>query len=89
MCRKPYLKLKNIGNYCSVAKIKNHRLESTRFYETKPSPELDSFDLLIIMGDQCESMIMKKIPGLETQKRLSGRPPEQENRYWESVLAHN
>jgi hypothetical protein len=36
--------INTLGTIEEYAKIKNHRLESTRFYETKISPTIDSFD---------------------------------------------
>lgn len=42
--------LNTLGTIEEYAKIKNHPLESTRFYKTRNPPALDSFDLLIIMG---------------------------------------
>jgi GMP synthase-like glutamine amidotransferase len=42
--------INTLGTIEEYARIKGHRLESTRFYEAKSPPELDSFDLLIIMG---------------------------------------
>lgn len=42
--------INTLGTIEEYARIKSHRLESTRFYEITNHPELDSFDLLIIMG---------------------------------------
>jgi GMP synthase - Glutamine amidotransferase domain len=42
--------INTLGTIEEYAKTKNDRLESTRFYETISPPELESFDLLIIMG---------------------------------------
>jgi GMP synthase-like glutamine amidotransferase len=42
--------INTLGTIEEYAKTKNHRLESTRFYEITNPLELDSFDLLIIMG---------------------------------------
>ncbi|AKB18593.1 MULTISPECIES: type 1 glutamine amidotransferase [unclassified Methanosarcina] len=42
--------LNTLGTIEEYAKTRGYPLESTRFYETKNHPSLDSFDLLIIMG---------------------------------------
>jgi hypothetical protein len=55
--------INTLGTIEEYARIKGHRLESTRFYEAKSPPELDSFDLLSSWVVQWESTIMKKIPG--------------------------
>jgi GMP synthase-like glutamine amidotransferase len=42
--------MNRLGTIEEYATIKKHVLESTRFYEIKRPPAIDSFDLLIIMG---------------------------------------
>lgn len=58
--------INTLGTIEEYAKIKNHRLESTRFYETKNPSELDSFDLLIIMGEPIGVYDYKENPWLRT-----------------------
>ncbi len=57
-----------LGTIEEYAKTKNHRLESTRFYETKSPPELDSFDLLIIMGGPMGIYDYEENPWLRDEK---------------------
>ena len=57
-----------LGTIEEYAKIKNHQLESTRFYETKSPPELDSFDLLIIMGGPMGIYDYEENPWLRDEK---------------------
>ncbi len=42
--------INTLGTIEEYAKIENHAIESTCFYEIKSPPAIDSFDLLIIMG---------------------------------------
>lgn len=60
--------INTLGTIEEYAKIKNHRLESTRFYETKNPPELDSFDLLIIMGGPIGIYDYEENPWLRDEK---------------------
>lgn len=71
--------IKTLGAIEEYARNKNHPLESTRFYETKNSPSIDSFDLLIIMDGPIGVYEYKKNPGSETKKSLSKRQSKQEN----------
>jgi GMP synthase-like glutamine amidotransferase len=57
-----------LGTIEEYAKIKNHRLESIRFYETKCPPEPDSFDLLIIMGGPIGIYDYEENPWLRDEK---------------------
>ena len=57
-----------LGTIEEYAKIKNHQLESTRFYETKSPPKLDSFDLLIIMGGPMGIYDYEENPWLRDEK---------------------
>jgi len=57
-----------LGTIEEYARIKNHRLESTRFYETKNPPEFDSFDLLIIMGGPMGIYDYEENPWLKDEK---------------------
>lgn len=60
--------INTLGTIEEYAKTKNHRLESTRFYETKTPPELDSFDLLIIMGGPMGIYDYEENPWLRDEK---------------------
>lgn len=60
--------INTLGTIEEYAKTKNHRLESTRFYETKAPPELDSFDLLIIMGGPMGIYDYEENPWLRDEK---------------------
>ncbi|HEX2976038.1 MAG TPA: type 1 glutamine amidotransferase [Bacteroidales bacterium] len=60
--------INTLGTIEEYAKIKNHRLESTRFYEIKTPPELDSFDLLIIMGGPMGIYDYEENPWLRDEK---------------------
>lgn len=60
--------INTLGTIEEYAKTKNHRLESTRFYETKSPPELDSFNLLIIMGGPIGVYDYKENPWLKDEK---------------------
>ena len=60
--------INTLGTIEEYAKIKNHRLESTRFYETKSPPEIDSFDLLVIMGGPIGVYDYKENPWLKDEK---------------------
>lgn len=60
--------INTLGTIEEYAKIKNHRLESTRFYESKSPPDLDSFDLLIIMGGPMGIYDYKENPWLRDEK---------------------
>ncbi len=60
--------INTLGTIEEYAKIKNHRLESTRFYETKNPPKLDLFDLLIIMGGPIGVYDYEENPWLKDEK---------------------
>lgn len=60
--------INTLGTIEEYAKIKNHRLESTRIYETKNPPEPDSFDLLIIMGGPMGIYDYEENPWLRDEK---------------------
>jgi len=60
--------INTLGTIEEYAKTKNYRLESTRFYETISSPELDTFDLLIIMGGPIGVYDYKENPWLRDEK---------------------
>ncbi len=60
--------INTLGTIEEYAKIKSHMLESTRFYETKSPPELESFDLLIIMGGPIGVYDYKENPWLIDEK---------------------
>jgi GMP synthase-like glutamine amidotransferase len=60
--------INTLGTIEEYAKTKNHRLESTRFYETKNLPEIDSFDLLIIMGGPMRIYDYEENPWLRNEK---------------------
>lgn len=60
--------INTLGTIEEYAKIKNHRLESTRFYETKSPPEIDSFDILIIMGGPMGIYDYEENPWLRDEK---------------------
>ncbi len=60
--------INTLGTIEEYAKTKNHRLESTRFYETKSPPEPDSFDLLIIMGGPMGIYDYEENPWLKDEK---------------------
>ncbi len=57
-----------LGTIEEYARTKNHSLESTRFYETKNLPEIDSFDLLIIMGGPMRIYDYEENPWLRDEK---------------------
>ena len=60
--------INTLGTIEEYARIKGHRLESTRFYEAKSPPELDSFDLLIIMGGPMGIYDYEENPWLRDEK---------------------
>ena len=60
--------INTLGTIEEYAKAKNYRLESTRFYETISPPELESFDLLIIMGGPIGVYDYKENPWLIDEK---------------------
>lgn len=60
--------INTLGTIEEYAKTKNHSLESTRFYETKTPTELDSFDLLIIMGGPMGIYDYEENPWLRDEK---------------------
>src|SRR5664280_716271 len=62
--------IKTLGAIEEYARNKNHPLESTRFYETKNSPSIDSFDLLIIMGGPIGVYEYKEKPWLRDEKKF-------------------
>jgi GMP synthase-like glutamine amidotransferase len=62
--------IKTLGAIEKYARNKNHPLESTRFYETKNSPSIDSFDLLIIMGGPIGVYEYKENPWLRDEKKF-------------------
>lgn len=57
-----------LGTIEEHAQIKNHRLVSIRFYETKSPPVPDSFDLLIIMGGPMGVYDYEENPWLKDEK---------------------
>jgi len=60
--------LNTLGTIEEYARTKNHPLESTRFYETKKPPALESFDLLIIMGGPMGIYDYEENPWLRDEK---------------------
>jgi GMP synthase-like glutamine amidotransferase len=60
--------INTLGTIEEYAKIRNHKLESTRFYETKNPLEPDSFDLLIIMGGPMGIYDYEENPWLRDEK---------------------
>ena len=62
--------INTLGTIEEYAKIKNYPLESTRFYETKTPPKLDSFDL-IIMGGPMGIYDYKENPWLRDEKEFN------------------
>ncbi len=62
--------INTLGTIEEYARTRNHLLESTRFYETKSSPKLDSFDLLIIMGGPIGVYDYKENPWLRKEKEF-------------------
>ena len=60
--------INTLGTIEEYARIKGYRLESTRFYEAKCPPELDSFDLLIIMGGPMGIYDYEENPWLRDEK---------------------
>lgn len=60
--------INTLGTIEEYAKIMNHRLESTRFYEIKNPPNLDSIDLLIIMGGPMGIYDYEENPWLRDEK---------------------
>ncbi|AKB56825.1 type 1 glutamine amidotransferase [Methanosarcina barkeri] len=60
--------INTLGTIEEYTKTKNNRLESTRFYETISPPELESFDLLIIMGGPIGVYDYKDNPWLRDEK---------------------
>ncbi|RXA19869.1 amidotransferase [Methanosarcina sp. MSH10X1] len=60
--------INTLGTIEEYAKIKDHRLESTRFYEPKSPPVPDSFDLLIIMGGPMGIYDYEENPWLRDEK---------------------
>jgi GMP synthase-like glutamine amidotransferase len=65
--------INTLGTIGEYAKIKNHALESIRFYETHNSPAInpftiDSFDLLIVMGGAIGVYDYKENPWLRNEK---------------------
>jgi len=65
--------INTLGTIEEYAKIKNHFVESTRFYETKIPPEINSFDLLIIMGGPIGVYDYKENPWLRDEKEFIKR----------------
>ncbi|MGB9927075.1 MAG: type 1 glutamine amidotransferase [Methanosarcina sp.] len=62
--------LNTLGTIEEYAKMKNHFVESTRFYEIKSSLSIDSFDLLIIMGGPMGVYNYKEYPWLKKEKEF-------------------
>lgn len=60
--------INTLGTIEEYARTKNHLLESSRFYEIKTPPKLDSFDLLIIMGGPIGVYDYKQNPWLRNEK---------------------
>ncbi|MDM7920030.1 MAG: type 1 glutamine amidotransferase, partial [Methanosarcina sp.] len=60
--------LNTLGSIEEYAITKNYPLESTRFYEIKNPPALDSFDLLIIMGGPMGIYDYEENPWLRDEK---------------------
>ncbi|HOW15207.1 type 1 glutamine amidotransferase [Methanosarcina sp.] len=60
--------LNTLGSIEEYAITKNYPLESTRFYEIKNPPALDSFDLLIIMGGSMGIYDYEENPWLKDEK---------------------
>src|SRR5512145_1336843 len=59
-----------LGTIEEYAKTRNHPLKSTRFFETKSIPAIDSFDLLIIMGGPIGVYDYKENPWLRDEKEF-------------------
>jgi len=62
--------INTLGTIEEYAITKNHSLESTRFYETKSLPAVDSFNLLIIMGGPIGVYDYKENPWLRDEKEF-------------------
>ncbi len=62
--------INTLGTIEEYIEIKNHQFESTRFYETKNPPKIDSFDLLIIMGGPIGVYDYKENPWLRDEKEF-------------------
>ncbi|MCQ1535368.1 amidotransferase [Methanosarcina sp. KYL-1] len=60
--------LNTLGTIEEYAESKNHPLESTRFYETKNPPALNTFDLLVIMGGPMGIYDYAENPWLKDEK---------------------
>jgi GMP synthase-like glutamine amidotransferase len=60
--------INSLGTIEEYATIKKHVVESTRFYEIKRPPAIDSFDLLIIMGGPMGIYDYKENPWLRDEK---------------------
>lgn len=60
--------INTLGTIEEYAKIKNHSIESTRFYEIRSPHAIDSFDLLIIMGGPMGIYDYKENPWLRDEK---------------------
>ncbi|TFH03235.1 MAG: amidotransferase [Methanosarcina sp.] len=60
--------LNTLGTIEEYAITKNHPLDSTRFYETKKPPALESFDLLVIMGGPMGIYDYEENPWLRDEK---------------------
>lgn len=62
--------LNTLGTIEEYTKMKSHFVESTRFYEVKSPPRIDSFDLLIIMGGPMGVYNYKEHPWLRNEKEF-------------------
>lgn len=62
--------INTLGTIEEYAKMKNHSLKSTRFYEIDNPPAIDSFDFLIIMGGPMGIYTYKENPWLKNEKEF-------------------
>jgi GMP synthase-like glutamine amidotransferase len=62
--------INTLGTIEEYAKMKNHSLKSTRFYEIDNPPAIDSFDFLIIMSGPMGIYTYKENPWLKNEKEF-------------------
>lgn len=58
------------GNIVEIASLRKHSIKFTRFYEDFTLPEIDEFDLLIIMGAPMSIHDEDKFPWLVDEKKF-------------------
>jgi len=62
--------INTLGTIQEYAEMKNHTIESIRFYDTESIPAIDSFDFLIIMGGPMGIFSYKENPWLKNEKKF-------------------